>query len=33
MLVWQSARRAALDAGVFFVTAPHHCVVGRRPEA
>ncbi len=31
--VWQAARQAALDAGVLFVAAPHHCVVGRRPGA
>jgi SAM-dependent methyltransferase len=30
---WQAARRAALDAGVLFTTAPHHCAVGRRPGA
>jgi ubiquinone/menaquinone biosynthesis C-methylase UbiE len=29
--VWQRARRAALDAGVLFMTGPHHCAVGRRP--
>ncbi|WP_052389786.1 class I SAM-dependent methyltransferase [Belnapia moabensis] len=29
--VWQAARQAALDAGVLFMTSPHHCVVGRRP--
>ena len=33
MPVWQAARQAALDAGVLFMTGPHHCVVGRRPEA
>ena len=31
--VWQAARQAALDAGVLFMTGPHHCVVGRKPEA
>jgi SAM-dependent methyltransferase len=31
--VWQAARRDALDAGVLFMTGPHHCAVGRRPEA
>jgi SAM-dependent methyltransferase len=31
--VWQAARQAALDVGVLFVAAPHHCVVGRRPGA
>jgi hypothetical protein len=30
---WQAARRAAQEAGLLFTTAPHHCVVGRRPEA
>ncbi len=29
--IWQAARQAALDAGVLFMTAPHHCVVGRKP--
>ncbi|TDH58311.1 methyltransferase domain-containing protein [Dankookia rubra] len=29
--VWQAARQAALDAGVLFMTGPHHCVVGRKP--
>jgi hypothetical protein len=33
MPVWQAARQAALEAGVLFMTGPHHCVVGRRPEA
>jgi hypothetical protein len=28
---WQAARQAALDAGVLFMTGPHHCVVGRKP--
>ena len=31
--VWQAARRAALDAGLLFMSGPHHCVVGRRPGA
>ena len=33
MPVWQAARQATLDAGVLFMNGPHHCVVGRRPEA
>jgi SAM-dependent methyltransferase len=31
--VWQAARQAALEAGVLFMTGPHHCAVGRRPQA
>ncbi len=31
--VWQAAQRAAQEAGLLFVTVPHHCVVGRRPGA
>jgi SAM-dependent methyltransferase len=31
--VWQTARKAALDAGVLFCTWPHHCVVGQKPAA
>jgi SAM-dependent methyltransferase len=31
--VWQAARRAALDAGLLFMSGPHHCAVGRKPEA
>jgi ubiquinone/menaquinone biosynthesis C-methylase UbiE len=31
--VWETARRAALEAGLLFATNPHHCAVGRRPAA
>lgn len=30
--VWEAARQAALNAGVLFMTGPHHCAVGRRPQ-
>ena len=30
---WHSASRAARNAGLLFATAPHHCVVGRKPGA
>ena len=31
--VWETARQAAVQAGLLFSTNPHHCVVGRKPEA